>query len=346
MFELTMDPVEMNADNPLGSESHRIRLIRFVLLFLLIPFSIPTIFFVNRGLSSVEVSVVDQFGDVSPSEVGTDEDSVNLYFQAVSFDPESQTAEFRIYPWPSADIADNYSSSSILKEFPIRIWSDGITGDNFLLFEEFESIGGITQYFDVISYGYESRANDALYPFDSYVLDTYAWAEIDKTPENNKDDFEGANSFDFFYTTPVPGFHTSYKRVAGFTIEPSESRYAANLIKKQRAEGLISFEVKFERSTAVKTISLIIGIFCVISAITLTWITAGIWFRRRPPSMQALVWSAASVLGTIQLRDILPGNPRIGISMDFLFFFPSLLIGLISSLLITGIWISRDDWEI
>jgi hypothetical protein len=62
--------------------------------------------------------------------------------------------------------------------------------------------------------------------------------------------------------------------------------------------------------------------------------------------MQALVWSAASVLGTIQLRDILPGNPRIGISMDFLFFFPSLLIGLISSLLITGIWISRDDWEI
>ena len=341
-----MEPNEINTEITPGSKSRQIRILRFVALFLLIPASIPTLFLVNRGLSSVEVSVVDQFGDIEPSEVNTDENSVNLYFQAVSFDPESQTAEFRIYPWPTADLADTYASSAVLKEFPIRIWSDGISGDNFFLFEEYGSIGGITQYFDVLSYGHESRANDALYPFDSYVLDTYAWAEIDTSPENKKDDFEVANSFDFFYTTPVPGFHTSYKRVAGFAREPNESPYSADLIKKQRAEGLISFEAKFTRSTAVKTISLIIGIFCVISALTLTWITAGIWFRRRPPSMQALVWSAASVLGTIQLRDILPGNPRIGISMDFLFFFPSLLIGLISSLLITGLWIRRDDWEI
>lgn len=62
--------------------------------------------------------------------------------------------------------------------------------------------------------------------------------------------------------------------------------------------------------------------------------------------MQALVWAAATVLGIVQLRDILPGRPRMGIAMDFIFFFPTLLIGLISSLLITTLWIRREDWEI
>ena len=336
----------MTTEITLGSKSHRIRILRFVALFLLIPASIPTFFLVTHGLSSVDVTIDDEFGYVTPSDVMTEERSVSLYFQAVSFDPEAQTAKFKIYPWPSPELATTYSSSAILMDFPIQVWSDGISGANYNLFESFESVGAIPQEFDVLSGGHENSANDARYPFDSYVLDTYAWVEIDNTPDNNKDDFEEINTFDFFYSTPIPGFHVSYKRTANYEDEQVQNIYSKSSVESQRASGLISFEAKFTRSTAVKTISLIIGIFCVISALTLTWITAGIWFRRRPPSMQALVWSAASVLGTIQLRDILPGNPRIGISMDFLFFFPSLLIGLISSLLITGLWIRRDDWEI
>jgi hypothetical protein len=79
---------------------------------------------------------------------------------------------------------------------------------------------------------------------------------------------------------------------------------------------------------------------------TLTWIVTKIWSGKRPPSMQALVWSAASFLGTLQLRQVLPGNPRIGIAMDFIFFFPALFVGLISSVLLTSLWIKRDDWII
>ena len=336
----------MTAEKPSNSDSRRIRLLRFVGLFLLIPVSIPTFFIFTHGLSSVDVSVDDEFGLTNPSEVISEDKSVSLYFQAVSFDPEGQTAKFKIYPWPTEELATTYSSSAILNEYPIQVWSDGITSANYNLFEASNSVGAISQEFDVLSGGHEKSANDARYPFDSYVLDTFAWVEIDNSPDNNKDDFEEINTFDFFYTTPIPGFHISYKRTAAYEDDQVQDIYAKSSIKSQRERGLISFEAKFTRSTAVKTISLIIGVFCVISALTLTWITAGIWFRRRPPSMQALVWSAASVLGTIQLRDILPGNPRIGISMDFLFFFPSLLIGLISSLLITGLWTRRDDWEI
>jgi hypothetical protein len=341
-----MDTDSAEVDVPSRSASNRLQRLRFVVLFLLIPASIPTFFLFTHGLNSVDVSVDDEIGLANPSDVISADRSVSLYFQAVSFDPEGQTAEFKIYPWPTEELAVTYSSSAVLNEFPIRVWSDGITSANYNLFEPFSSVGAIAQEFDVLSTGHQQSANDARYPFDSYVLDTFAWVEIDNSPDNNKDDFEEVNTFDFFYTTPIPGFHVSYIRTADYEDDQVQDIYAKSAIESQREQGLISFEAKFTRSTAVKTISLIIGIFCIISALTLTWITAGIWFRRRPPSMQALVWSAASVLGTIQLRDILPGNPRIGISMDFLFFFPSLLIGLISSLLITGLWIRRDDWEI
>ena len=117
-------------------------------------------------------------------------------------------------------------------------------------------------------------------------------------------------------------------------------------LSKLGAKGLISFESTFSRSVAVKMIATLIGIFCVMSTITLAWITKNIWSRKRPPSIQTLVWSAATALGVVQLRDILPGRPRIGIAMDFIFFFPTLLISLISSLMITSIWIKHDDWEI
>jgi hypothetical protein len=345
-IDFDMEVIETDEVTPSNSKSRRLRLLRFVVLFLLIPAAIPALFLFTHGLNSVDVSVDDEFGYIEPSDVITSDRAVSLYFQAVSFDPEAQTAEFKIYPWPTTELATTYSSSAILNEFPIGVWSDGTLGANFSYFEANESVGAIAQEFDVLSRGYENSANDARYPFDSYVLDTFVWTEIDNSPDNNKEDYEPVQTFDFFYSTPIPGFHVSYKRTANFEDDEVSDIYEKSGIQSQREQGLISFEAKFTRSTAVKTISVIIGVFCVISALTLTWITAGIWFRRRPPSMQALVWSAASVLGTIQLRDILPGNPRIGISMDFLFFFPSLLIGLISSLLITGIWISRDDWEI
>ena len=82
------------------------------------------------------------------------------------------------------------------------------------------------------------------------------------------------------------------------------------------------------------------------STITLAWITKNIWSRKRPPTIFMLVYSAATALGVVQLREILPGRPRIGIAMDFIIVFPTLLISLISSLMITSIWIKYDDWDI
>lgn len=328
----------------------RIRLLIFFVLFFLVPLSIPAVFFMNEGLNKLDVSVDDQFGEGDPATVGVDEKSVPIWFQAIDFNAESQVARYKIYPWPSSDLASNFDSSSVLNDNtqPIGVWIDATSGENNHTFNPGDSIGAITAEFDVLSRGLEKSANDARYPFDKYRLETYAQTWIDKGKYLEKELWTDIKTFDFFYTTPVSGFHVSHKRTALWddSVVTSSDIYNVKDIKALRAKGLISFESTFSRSVAVKTIAIIIGIFCVMSTITLAWITKNIWSRKRPPSMQALVWSAATVLGIVQLRDILPGHPRIGIAMDFIFFFPTLLIGLISSLMITSIWIKRDDWEI
>jgi len=328
----------------------RMRLLIFFALFFLVPLSIPAVFFLDEGLNKLDVSVDDQFGVGDPVAVGVDEKSVPIWFQAIDFNPESQVARYKIYPWPSSDLASEFDSSTVLNynTQPIQVWIDATSGENNHTFNPGDSIGAITAEFDVLSRGSEKSANDARYPFDEYRLDTYVQTWIDKGKYLEKELWTDIKTFDFFYTTPVSGFHVSHKRTALWddSVVTSSDIYDVKSIKALRAKGLISFESTFNRSAAVKTIATIIGIFCVMSTITLAWITKNIWSRKRPPSMQALVWSAATVLGIVQLRDILPGHPRIGIAMDFIFFFPTLLIGLISSLMITSIWIKRDDWEI
>jgi hypothetical protein len=348
-----MESFEQNDLSPPTMNSVRrpnlwLRPLAFVVLFLFLPVSVPTIFFINGGLGRDEVSVDDQFGDISEFP-DADVNSVNLLFQAISFNPESQTAEFNVFPWPTDDLANPFDSSTQLnKDFgPIQIWIDSTSSENDHQFEPGESIGAIKAEIDVLS-DFEGYKPDSHYPFDAYRLNAFAQTFVAKTVDEENVEWEPINTFDFFYTTPIPGFSIAYERKANYT-DPNRqdvSSDSTSEIKSQRKEGLISFQTTITRSSAVKTISVIIAIFCLMSALTLTWISTGIWTRRRPPSMQALVWAAATVLGTVQLRDILPGHPRIGIAMDFIFFFPTLLVGLISSLLITTLWIRRDDWEI
>jgi hypothetical protein len=350
-----MEFVELNDVQPsptsLGRRTRsRFRISLFIFLFLLIPVSIPMFFFADGGVERLEVSVDDKFGVMDENPPEASENAVQVWFQAIRFDPESQKAEFNVFPWPTDDLANGFSSSTQLKEDfgPIQIWVDSTAMENAHTFGPGDSIGAIKAEIDVLNEEFDDYKSDAYYPFDTYRLKAFAETYVGEVVDAENVDWQPIKTFDFFYTTPIPGFKISYERKANYLdsngneVDPDSS----SAIKSQRQEGMISFQATISRSSAVKTISLIIGIFCMMSALTLTWISTGIWMGRRPPSMQALVWSAATVLGTVQLRDILPGRPRIGIGMDFVFFFPTLLVGLISSLLITTIWIRRDDWEI
>jgi hypothetical protein len=100
------------------------------------------------------------------------------------------------------------------------------------------------------------------------------------------------------------------------------------------------------RNFAVKIIAMLVAIFCFIIALSLFYMTLQIMKRDRPPSMQVLVWAAANSLGLIQIRDLLPGKPRIGIAFDIYVYFPALTGTLISTVALFVLWTRREDWQL
>ena len=54
--------------------------------------------------------------------------------------------------------------------------------------------------------------------------------------------------------------------------------------------------------------------------LSVVWMTLKVFQKRRPPSLEGLVWAAATVLEMVNVRDLLPGRPLIGIMLDFFVF--------------------------
>ena len=66
---------------------------------------------------------------------------------------------------------------------------------------------------------------------------------------------------------------------------------------------------------------------------------------KRPPSLSSLTWTAALTYSLISLRGLMPGDPPIGIFVDKIFYFPSLILTLICSLWVLMTWVRRDDFQ-
>jgi hypothetical protein len=286
--------------------------------------------------------VVDVIGEIEAEQVDRDTNAINVWFQAVSFDPESQKARFNVYPWPSADLTETMFSSSTVTKRDFTIFVDELNGQGIYNFEENQVVGSISSELDVLSFWHQERARDAYYPFDKYVLDTYV--EVALVEEGGEK--APIRTFDFFYTNSVSGFQIKYSRVAAYDDDFNGGMYRLEEIIRERDQGKISFLASFERSFAVKLTVVLLCLLMLLNALTLMWISGRVISKHRPPSMQALIWSAASVLAMIQLRDLYPGEPRLGIAIDYFVFFPSMLTSMLVGLVLTASWIVRSDYQI
>jgi hypothetical protein len=189
---------------------------------------------------------------------------------------------------------------------------------------------------------HQERARDSYYPFDRYVLDTYV--DVALLAEDGAQ--EPIRTFDFFYTNSVSGFQISYQRVAAFDSYLNDDMYRLDQVIRERDAGKISFLATFERSFAVKLTVIVLCLLILLNALMLVWIAGQVMSKTRPPSMQALIWSAASVLATIQLRDLYPGKPRLGIAVDYFIFFPSMLASMLVGVVLTASWTMRSDYHV
>lgn len=74
-------------------------------------------------------------------------------------------------------------------------------------------------------------------------------------------------------------------------------------------------------------------------------ITRTISRKKRPPSMNLLIWLATVLFAILQVRSNFPGNPPVGIFLDFAIVFPVLGFLLIIGIANTFFWLNRSDWD-
>ncbi len=309
-----------------------------MILVVVLAIAMPGVSYWANSISPSGVKVIDT-GIYGESSTDFDANSIAIYVQMLEFVPETQRAEMAFYPWPTDDIAKQLSSS-VVTDVPIQFLVDSQNG-SVARFDAGSQVGAVYATVDVLSTDYSELASDSLYPFDAYVMDSFARVQI----MGEDGEFGPVQTFDYFYSSPVPGFDVTYQRLgafdSGYAGDPGSQDLAQ--IDLERFYGKISFYAFIERSFAVKAIALFIYGFILIASLALVWVASQMVIGRRPPSMESLIWAAASMLGILELRALAPGEPRIGVFADLIFFFPSLMMSLVSVAAITYLWSTREN---
>lgn len=286
--------------------------------------------------------------EITPEMAGVSSHYANVFYQISGFDSERQVADVTTYVWPSPDIAIPYSSSTIT-DINLSVFVDEVGGTGLYEFSAGKPVTGIETRVDATNPYDLDRSVDSFYPFDEYSLILYT--EVSEVVEG-EDGLElvPLPTFEDSYTTAVPGYQVKLKK------EHEESFYSGasrnknfpfvERANKQRVNGMAMTTAIISRNFAVKMIAIIVAVFCFIIAFSLCFMTLQIVQRDRPPSMQVLIWAAANSLGLVQVRDLLPGRPRIGIMFDVVVYFPALTATLLTTVALFVLWAYRDDWHI
>ncbi len=108
--------------------------------------------------------------------------------------------------------------------------------------------------------------------------------------------------------------------------------------------GIGGLAMLVQRPTSVKILVLLFGFIYFASIVALSVVVIQIFKTRRPPTGNILVWAAALVFASVSLRAGLPTNIPYGVLFDWVFFFPSLIISILSTLFLAVNWVKRADY--
>jgi hypothetical protein len=293
------------------------------------------------GPKTINGIMVDQELDAK-----LERNSIEFWYQFLDFDPKSGSLSVNAFIWPSSDLAQLFSSSGTTRA-PISAFIDNLSTQTSYEFISGDSIGAIPIVIDGTNPLGLQHSNEFYYPFDQYSLDTYAKLKNGST--DSKIAINNSNTYEFFWPSQISGYVFDVWRGATFadTYDWFDSEaYEREKISEQRKNGEISLLIKVSRSNAVKLASILIYFGIVLSCVALCIITVYIYRGKRPPSVTALVWAAAQILGLFQIRQLLPDNPRLGIALDLYLFYPGVISSLLCALILAVFWVKKDDFRI
>lgn len=111
-------------------------------------------------------------------------------------------------------------------------------------------------------------------------------------------------------------------------------------------DGLAKISWELKRANVIFIAIILLIFLMIIALISGFTITRSISNGNRPPSMNLLLWLATILFAIIQVRGNFPGNPPLGILIDYLIVFPVLSLLLLLGIANTFFWLVRSDWDI
>lgn len=290
----------------------------------------------------------EQF-EIILDEVGKDALALRVWVTDVN--TEDKLLEAILHPAFKGDKFGTNNVSGWVPKFPIQLLIDSAVPvdeedrDNDLLFEP--TFQGSVPLTVDLSFLYPSnRSSTFYYPFDEYRFQVPVVARYQSdglgTDTESDDVYQGLPVVYFDYGGSAANFAVSMRPLtfAGSdVIEGDVTRAVGEAIT-----GQANILIDVRRSLPAQLLTLIVVILMIASAGLVLAMGVLIALDHRPPALQALVWAAALTFALFQIRELLPGKPSTGVLLDYIVYYPSLMVTLGCGVWILIMWARKEHY--
>jgi hypothetical protein len=295
------------------------------------------VFFISQSPAGDSKAISDKLIEMSP------DNRLDLLIQITGVNPLEGTAEARVLPWPQSDDIGYQFKSGWIPSQNISIHVDSVIGasnggTSVYDFEKEVPTGGFNVQIDEQP-GAGPRSKVSWYPLDLYNFEV---------PISVIGEESSLNVLPQDYTKNIDTF--DIRMTHGLWADPVKTVSMADeksfdLAVDEFTNGQSSTVFTATRSNSTKLLVVIILLLMVTAMTSVGILTHMVVNGKRPPSLSSLTWTAALTYSLISLRGLMPGDPPIGIFVDKIFYFPSLILTLICSLWVLVTWVRRDDFQ-
>jgi len=295
------------------------------------------VFFISQSPAGDSKAISDKLIEMSP------DNRLDLLIQITGVNPLEGTAQARVLPWPQSDDIGYQFKSGWIPSQNISIHVDSVIGasnggTSVYDFEKEVPTGGFNVQIDEQP-GAGTRSKVSWYPLDLYNFEV---------PISVVGEESSLNVLPQDYTKNIDTF--DIKMTHGLWADPDKTvtmtdERSFDLAVNEFTNGQSSTVFTATRSNSTKLLVAIILLLMVTAMTSVAILTHMVVNGKRPPSLSSLTWTAALTYSLISLRGLMPGEPPIGIFVDKIFYFPSLILTLICSLWVLVTWVRRDDFQ-
>jgi hypothetical protein len=273
---------------------------------------------------------------------------LELLVQITGVNPLEGTANARVLPWPNSDDIGYRLKSGWVPSQDVDLVVDSVIGasnggSNTYSFKKNVATGGFDVQIDEQP-GSSSRSDVGWYPLDKYDFEIPISAlgtvkEGERTTLNILP-LDYTKKIDTFDIHMIHGLWSD-----AFTTVKMDDPKSFDKAINEFNNGQSSSVFEAVRSNSTKLLVAIILLLMITAMISVTIMTYMVVTGSRPPTLSSLTWTAALTYSLISLRGLMPGGPPIGIFVDKIFYFPSLIVTLTCSLWVLVTWVRREDFQ-